>query len=102
MMLLWKIEGKGHYQIQEICMAFKFSNKVQARTIMFFKNFYQKCLIIEHDPKKIMLMCIYVTCLVEDNFVSAKKFRRALQEDLDMFYEYKILVVKRMEFNLIV
>jgi len=52
--------------------------------------------------KKTKPLCIYVACLVEDNFVFTEAFGRTHQEDPYMLYEYKILVVESMEFNLMV
>ena len=55
-----------YYQakMQQVCKALTFPDKVAAAALMFFKRFYLTFSSLDHDPKNIMLTCIYLACKV--------------------------------------
>nr|CBB36468.1 Oryza sativa protein similar to cyclin H-1 AAP03415 [Saccharum hybrid cultivar R570] len=72
-------------KIQEVCAAFKFPHKIQATAIIYFKRFYLQWSVMEHHPKHIMLTCVYASCKVEENHVSAEE----LDFDLIVYAPYR-------------
>ncbi|KAH1245997.1 Cyclin-H1-1 [Glycine max] len=92
-------------KLQEVCNNFRFPHKIQGNTVFFFqyfeivydiqataliyfKRFYLQWSVMEHQPKHIMLTCIYAACKIEENHVSAE--------------ELETLVLQSLEFDLIV
>ncbi|KAL5146069.1 Cyclin-H1-1 [Glycine soja] len=61
---------------------------IQATALIYFKRFYLQWSVMEHQPKHIMLTCIYAACKIEENHVSAE--------------ELETLVLQSLEFDLIV
>ena len=55
-----------YYQgkMQQVCKALTFPDKVAAAALLFFKRFYLTFSSLDHDPKNIMLTCIYLACKV--------------------------------------
>ncbi len=55
-----------HYQakMQAVCKGFGFPPKVAAAAVLLFKRFYLSSSAMDHDPKNIMLTCIYLACKV--------------------------------------
>ena len=65
-------------KIQELCRAFGFPRKVQATALIFFKRVYLSFSCLDHDPKNIMLTCIYLAGKVRIcTFSSAQAHRAA-------------------------
>ncbi|KAL5146068.1 Cyclin-H1-1 [Glycine soja] len=75
-------------KLQEVCNNFRFPHKIQATALIYFKRFYLQWSVMEHQPKHIMLTCIYAACKIEENHVSAE--------------ELETLVLQSLEFDLIV
>ena len=57
-------QSKMQKLCKELTRAFGFKPKVQGTALTFFKRFYLSCSMLDHDPKKIMLTCIYLACKV--------------------------------------
>ncbi|KAL2629576.1 hypothetical protein R1flu_014262 [Riccia fluitans] len=91
-------EGK----IQQVCTAFLFPNKIQATAILYFKRFYLNWSVMEHDPKHIMLTCIYISCKVEEFHVSAEELGKGIQQDPQVVLKNELTVLQGLEFELIV
>ena len=51
--------------MQQVCKALTFPAKVAAAAVLFFKRFYLSFSSLDHDPKNIMLTCIYLACKVD-------------------------------------
>ncbi|KAL3687588.1 hypothetical protein R1sor_013897 [Riccia sorocarpa] len=91
-------EGK----IQQVCAAFSFPNKIQATAILYFKRFYLNWSVMEHDPKHIMLTCIYISCKVEEFHVSAEELGKGIQQDPQVVLKNELTVLQGLDFELIV
>uniref|UniRef100_A0A0E0KIT0 Cyclin-H1-1 n=1 Tax=Oryza punctata TaxID=4537 RepID=A0A0E0KIT0_ORYPU len=89
-------------KIQEVCSAFKFPHKIQATAIIYFKRFYLQWSVMEHHPKHIMLTCIYSSCKVEENHVSAEELGKGIQQDHQIILNNEMIVLKSLDFDLIV
>ncbi|KAH7666921.1 cyclin H protein [Dioscorea alata] len=89
-------------KIQEVCGAFMFPHKIQATAIIYFKRFYLQWSVMEHHPKHIMLTCIYSSCKVEENHVSAEELGKGIQQDHKMILNNEMLVLQSLGFDLIV
>lgn len=51
-------------KMQQVCKALTFPAKVAAAAVLFFKRFYLSFSSLDHDPKNVMLTCIYLACKV--------------------------------------
>ncbi|KAL5712872.1 Cyclin-H1-1 [Ranunculus cassubicifolius] len=89
-------------KIQEVCGAFQFPHKVQGTAIMYFKRFYLQWSVMEHHPKNIMLTCIYASCKIEENHVSAEELGKGIKQDHQLILNNEMLVLQSLGFDLIV
>lgn len=89
-------------KIQEVCAAFKFPHKIQATAIIYFKRFYLQWSVMDHHPKHIMLTCVYVSCKVEENHVSAEELGKGIQQDYQIILNNEVVLLKSLDFDLIV
>ncbi|XP_010271136.1 PREDICTED: cyclin-H1-1 isoform X2 [Nelumbo nucifera] len=90
------------HKIQEVCGAFGFPHKIQATAILYFKRFYLQWSVMEHHPKHIMLTCIYASCKVEENHVSAEELGKGIQQDHQVILNNEMIVLQSLGFDLIV
>ncbi|XP_058088823.1 cyclin-H1-1 isoform X2 [Magnolia sinica] len=90
------------HKIQEVCGAFGFPHKIQATAIIYFKRFYLQWSVMEHHPKHIMLTCVYASCKVEENHVSAEELGKGIQQDHQVILNNEMIVLQSLGFDLIV
>nr|AAD02871.1 CAK associated cyclinH homolog [Populus tremula x Populus tremuloides] len=90
------------YKLREVCSAFYFPHKIQATALLYFKRFYLQWSVMEHDPKHVMLTCIYAACKIEENHVSAEELGKGISQDHQMILNYEMIVYQSLEFDLIV
>ena len=50
----------------EYCKLFKFDTTILGTAIIFFKRFYISASLMDHDPKIILLTCLYISSKVEN------------------------------------
>ncbi|CAJ2628699.1 cyclin-H1-1 isoform X1 [Trifolium pratense] len=89
-------------KLQEVCNNFHFPHKIQATALIFFKRFYLQWSVMEHQPKNIMLTCIYAACKIEENHVSAEELGKGISQDHQMILNNEMIVYQSLEFDLIV
>ncbi|XP_024544833.1 cyclin-H1-1 isoform X1 [Selaginella moellendorffii] len=90
------------HKIQQVCGAFSFPNKIQATAVLYFKRFYLSWSVMEHDPKHIMLTCIYISCKVEEFHVSAEELGKGIQQDHQVILKNELTLLQGLNFDLIV
>ncbi|CAN7125465.1 unnamed protein product, partial [Brassica rapa subsp. narinosa] len=86
-------------KVQEVCSAFEFPHKIQATTLQYFKRFYLQWSVMQHHPKEIMLTCVYASCKIEENHVSAEEIGKGIKQDHHVILKYEMA---SLEFDLIV
>ncbi|RYQ90445.1 hypothetical protein Ahy_B09g096548 isoform C [Arachis hypogaea] len=86
-------------KLQEVCKNFHFPHKIQATALIYFKRFYLHWSVMEHQPKHIMLTCIYAACKIEENHVSAEELGKGISQDHQMILNNEMI---SLEFDLIV
>lgn len=89
-------------KLQEVCNNFRFPHKIQATALIYFKRFYLQWSVMEHQPKHIMLTCIYAACKIEENHVSAEELGKGISQDHQMILNNEMIVYQSLEFDLIV
>ncbi|XP_010550979.1 PREDICTED: cyclin-H1-1-like [Tarenaya hassleriana] len=89
-------------KLQEVCSAFCFPHKIQATALQYFKRFYLQWSVMQHHPKEIMLTCVYASCKIEENHVSAEEIGKGIQQDHQIILKYEMAVLQSLEFDLIV
>lgn len=89
-------------KLQEVCNNFHFPHKIQATALIFFKRFYLQWSVMEHQPKNIMLTCIYAACKIEENHVSAEELGKGISQDHQMILNNEMIVYQSLDFDLIV
>ncbi|WJX63347.1 Cyclin-H1-1, variant 4 [Trifolium repens] len=72
---------------------------IKATALVFFKRFYLQWSVMEHQPKNIMLTCIYAACKIEENHVSAEELGKVISQDHQMILNNEMI---SLEFDLIV
>ncbi|CAA7024708.1 unnamed protein product [Microthlaspi erraticum] len=89
-------------KVQEVCSAFNFPHKIQATALQYFKRFYLQWSVMQHHPKEIMLTCVYASCKIEENHVSAEEIGKGIKQDHHIILKYEMAVLQSLEFDLIV
>ncbi|KAK9699396.1 hypothetical protein RND81_08G170900 [Saponaria officinalis] len=89
-------------KIQEVCRAFFFPHKIQGTAFIYYKRFYLYWSVMEHDPKYVMLTCVYLACKIEENHVSSEDLGKIIQLDHQLILDNEMLVLQSLGFDLIV
>ncbi|XP_074311571.1 cyclin-H1-1 isoform X1 [Silene latifolia] len=89
-------------KIQEVCRAFFFPHKIQGTALIYYKRFYLHWSVMEHDPKYVMLTCVYLACKIEENHVSSEDLGKIIQLDHQLILDNEMLVLQSLGFDLIV
>ncbi|XP_062004473.1 cyclin-H1-1 isoform X1 [Rosa rugosa] len=89
-------------KLQEVCNNFHFPHKVQATALIYFKRFYLRWSVMQHEPKNIILTCIYAACKIEESHVSAEELGKGISQDHQMILNNELIVYQSLEFDLIV
>ncbi|KAK9841720.1 hypothetical protein WJX74_010838 [Apatococcus lobatus] len=95
-------QSKMQKLCKELTRAFGFKPKVQGTALTFFKRFYLGCSALDHDPKNIMLTCIYLACKVEESYLSAEEFCRMIGQDSSVVLQNELAVLQGVGFDLVV
>ncbi|KAG6604204.1 Cyclin-H1-1, partial [Cucurbita argyrosperma subsp. sororia] len=75
-------------KLQEVCNNFHFPHKIQTTALIYFKRFYLQWSVMQHNPKYVMLTCIYAACKIEENHVSAEELVKGYVNDMEeLFHE---------------
>ncbi|XP_073226966.1 cyclin-H1-1-like isoform X1 [Cicer arietinum] len=89
-------------KLQEVCNNLHFPHKIQATALIFFKRFYLRWSVMEHQPNNLMLTCIYAACKIEENLVSAEELGKRVSQDHEIVLCNEMIVYQSLEFELIV
>lgn len=92
-----------YYQtkMQQVCKALTFPDKVAAASLLFFKRFYLTFSSLDHDPKNIMLTCIYLACKIEEAYIGADQFCSLVRQDSQTVLRNELNVLHGLKFDLI-
>ncbi|KAL3139883.1 hypothetical protein ABBQ38_004177 [Trebouxia sp. C0009 RCD-2024] len=92
-----------YYQgkMQQVCKALTFPDKVAAAALLFFKRFYLTFSSLDHDPKNIMLTCIYLACKIEEAYIGADQFCSLVRQDSQSVLRNELNVLHGLKFDLI-
>ena len=100
-----------YYQIVliEVCDKFKppVPSSVTATAVAYLKRFYLKTSVMDHPPKEMFLVCLYMACKVEEHNISVDKFVEILPADRrektkDFILAHELLLMQRLNFHLTV
>ncbi|KAI9358281.1 hypothetical protein DFJ73DRAFT_819374 [Zopfochytrium polystomum] len=61
-------------KIGNYCRFFKFDENVLSATVTFFKRFYLMNTVMDHDPKLILLTCLFLGAKVENSYIPLADF----------------------------
>jgi len=67
--------------IAKICSVFRFPRKILAIAIVYFKRLYLTHSIMDFEPWNVMLACIYISCKVENAYISAEELAKGVHQD---------------------
>lgn len=100
-----------YYQIVliEVCDKFQppVSSAVTATAVAYLKRFYLKTSVMDHPPKEMFLVCLYMACKVEEHNLSVDRFVEILPADRrektkDFIIAHELLLMQRLDFHLTV
>ena len=100
-----------YYQLVliEVCDRFKppVPSAVTATAVAYLKRFYLKTSVMDHPPKEMFLVCLYMACKVEEHNVSVDRFVEILPVDRrektkDFILAHELLLMQRLNFHLTV
>lgn len=89
-------------KIQGICQALHFPAKVRATALLYLKRAYLTFSALDHNPKDIMLACIYLAGKVEENYIGAEEFCRVAKQDEAVVLRGETILLEALDFDLIV
>lgn len=80
---------------------------VTATAVAYLKRFYLKTSAMDHPPKEMFLVCLYMACKVEEHNLSVDRFVEILPVDrraktIDFILAHELLLVQRLDFHLTV
>lgn len=78
-----------------------------ATAVTYMKRFYLKTSVMDHPPKEMFLVCLYMACKVDEYNISAEKFVCILPADrrekaIDFILSHELLLMQHLEFHLTV
>lgn len=91
-----------HY-VQKLCHVsanLKLPRKVLSTAVTFLKRFYISASVMEYDPQQIALVCLYVSCKVEDSYISASELGRLAGMPSDVFLKLELILLQGLGFDL--
>ncbi|XP_078360582.1 cyclin-H-like [Oculina patagonica] len=100
-----------YYQIVliEVCDKFQppVPNAVTATAVTYLKRFYLKTSVMDHPPKEMFLVCLYMACKVEEHNLSVDRFVEILpagrrEKTKDFILAHELLLMQRLDFHLTV
>ena len=89
-------------KIMLLCSELRFPTKVRATAQVYLKRLYLGTCIIDSEPNRIMLTCIYLAGKIEEHYISAEDFTRKLQQDATAVLRNEVGVLQGLGFDLIV
>eukprot|EP00697_Spironema_sp_BW2_P011587 gnl/Spiro4/27331_TR13606_c0_g1_i1.p1 gnl/Spiro4/27331_TR13606_c0_g1~~gnl/Spiro4/27331_TR13606_c0_g1_i1.p1 ORF type:complete len:405 (+),score=77.85 gnl/Spiro4/27331_TR13606_c0_g1_i1:171-1385(+) len=98
------------FKVGEVCEHFRdhFPDYVQWTATIYFKRFFLKRTMMEHDPKYIMLASILLASKVEESAIRlempdfARLFGNAFQLDIELLCATEITLLEGLHYHLIV
>ena len=93
----------------EVCGKFQPSlpSAVTATAVSYLKRFYLKTSVMDHPPKEMFLVCLYMACKVEEYNISVDRFVEILpherrEKTKDFILAHELLLMQRLNFHLTV
>lgn len=100
-----------YYQIvlTEVCDKFRppVPSAVAATAVAYLKRFYLRASVMDHPPREMFLVCLYMACKVEEYNISVDRFVEILPADRrektkDFILAHELLLMQRLSFHLTV
>lgn len=92
----------AHY-VQKLCHVaanLKLPKKVLSTAVTFLKRFYISVNVMEYDPQQMVLVCLYLSCKVEDSYISATELGRLAGMSGDIFLKLELILLQGIGFDL--
>ncbi|ORX42446.1 cyclin-like protein [Piromyces finnis] len=88
-------------KIIDYCRFFKFSNKVVATSIAYFKRFYLYCSMMQYAPKNIVLTCLFLACKSENSYIPLDEFLKKVPKgpSVETIKELELTVSQYIRFE---
>ena len=100
-----------YYEIvlMEVCDKFRppVPGAVTATAVAYLKRFYLKTSVMDHPPREMFLVCLYMACKVEEHNISVDRFVEILPADRrektkEFILAHELLLMQRLSFHLTV
>jgi len=89
-------------RVAHLCIEMRLPKKVQATALVYYKRYYLKHSCITSDPLKILLTCIYLAAKIEESYIGAEEFCRAVKKDPATVLRSEVGVLQVLHFDLVV
>ncbi|XP_001632226.2 cyclin-H [Nematostella vectensis] len=98
-----------YYELVIVEVSAKFQppvpRSVTATAITYLKRFYVKTSVMDHPPKEMFLVCLFMACKVEEYNISVENFVQILPRDrrekvMDFILAHELLLMERLDFHL--
>lgn len=88
--------------IQKVCGGLGLPPGVTATALCFFKRFYLAASPLDHEPRTLMLTCIYVACKAEECYMPAEEFCRKVSQEPAGVLRSEVPLLQGLHFDLVV
>lgn len=88
-------------KIREVCGALRHPAKVCAAACALFQRFFTKESVLVHEPKAVMLTCVYLAGKVEEHYIDAEELAKGLRQDPQVVLRRELAVLEGLGFDLL-
>ena len=92
--------------LSKICSLFRMPRKILAISIVYLKRFYLKFTVLDHEPWRIMVTCVYLACKVENAYLAAEELAKGVQQDARVVEKIvlgsEMTLLQGLDFDLVV
>ena len=88
-------------QIAQLGDSLQLKEAIRGLAALYFKRFYLRWSVMDHDPARIVLACVYLACKVEDHYVGADEFGKVVNLDAKHILNNELVVLEALGFDLL-
>lgn len=84
-----------------MCKELRLPRKVVSSAVYYFKRFFLRHSILDYSPLPLVLTCLYVSCKIEESYISASELGRLTGTQPDIVLRTELTLLQGLGFDLI-
>lgn len=85
-----------------MCRELRLPAKVLSTSLIYLKRYYSQNSIIDCDPQRLSLTCLYLACKIEECYISAGELGRLTGVPAEIMLRTELTLLQGLQFDLIV